>query len=794
MTEPEYLRDSSRDRRPPYSEDAEQAVLAACLFEPQALLATVALLDPPMFYAERHRRIFGAMQALLSAGSIIDPLTLANELARKGELESAGGKEYLGFLVDAVPTAANVTHHAGIVREKAQLRRLIELAHGIESGAYDGSILAQALARNASQALLPLSIDDATAPGFRVVKDSVWPVLDEIDARARGKIGGLMTHYQRIDAESGGFQEGEFIVLGGAEGMGKAQPLTARVRTPSGWSTIGGLQVGDALASHDGGASRVTRITPQGSREVWRVTFSDGTSARCCADHLWQVERHCEGRRPRVLTTLELRDFARRNPKRIVIPIVNGQGVGTWQDVPLHPYMVGALIGISKQDAEMRGRFEAVLPAGMELRDQGSGGRTWAVVQRRNNHRNPAREALTALGLFGCRSEAKFIPRIYLDSSHEQRTQMLQGLLDTDGWVEPSGTVRYCTTSPQLASDLTELVQSLGGLTSVATKLPKFTHAGEQRTGQLAYVITVRGGKWLPPLVTLARHRKQLAYEALRRPNPARVVVSVESEGVFEKMACITVSHPSALYVTDNYIVTHNSAMALNLALRVASEPPVKGGGAAAYVSAEMSREALTRRCLSYFSRIDGRTLRTGQLQNHDFARLATAGGILTNLPLYIDDEAEPTLADVVARCTHLKATHPEIRLIVVDFLQLIHAREKGLTEAIELKRIAYALKGLAKRLKVVVIAPCQINSKEVEDLKDARPRLKDLQGSSGMRQAADFIGLLFRPAVYDSSKDPGELELYFAKARETAPFLAQLRWDGPTLTIMDPIGPRRVP
>jgi replicative DNA helicase len=130
----------------------------------------------------------------------------------------------------------------------------------------------------------------------------------------------------------------------------------------------------------------------------------------------------------------------------------------------------------------------------------------------------------------------------------------------------------------------------------------------------------------------------------------------------------------------------------------------------------------------------------------------------------------------------------PEIRLIVVDFLQLVHAREKGITEAQELKRVAYGLKSLAKRLKVVVIAPCQVNTKDVEALKDMRPQLKDLQGSSGMRQAADFIGLLYRDGFYNPlSKDPDLLEMRFAACRRTATFDAKLRWNGPTLRI-DPI------
>src|SRR5438309_4292269 len=121
-------RDPYRDRRPPYSEDAEQAVLSAMLIDQDAVLRAVEHVNDTMFYAERHRRIFRAMVTIAERGGVVDPLTLSEELSRRGELDASGGKDYIGFLVDAVPTAANIEYHAQIVREKAILRRLIEVS------------------------------------------------------------------------------------------------------------------------------------------------------------------------------------------------------------------------------------------------------------------------------------------------------------------------------------------------------------------------------------------------------------------------------------------------------------------------------------------------------------------------------------------------------------------------------------------------------------------------------------------------------------------------------------------
>src|SRR5688572_5967836 len=131
-------------RSAPWSAEAEQAVLGAMLLDQDAALRASELLDDAMFYREAHRRLFRAMSALTERRVVIDHITLRDELMRRGELDAAGGLEYLGELVDAVPTAANLEFHARIVRDKAILRRLIESATAIVTEAYDGKEIGRA--------------------------------------------------------------------------------------------------------------------------------------------------------------------------------------------------------------------------------------------------------------------------------------------------------------------------------------------------------------------------------------------------------------------------------------------------------------------------------------------------------------------------------------------------------------------------------------------------------------------------------------------------------------------------
>ncbi len=215
-------RDPYRDRRPPYSEDAEQAVLAAMLIDQDAVMRAVEVVDDTMFYAERHRRLFRAMISITERGSVVDPLTLADELARKSELESAGGKDYIGFLVDAVPTAANVEYHAKIVKEKALLRRLIEVSTEIVGEAFSGGQTADELLDLAEQKIFQVA-QQRTSEGFHRIKELAWQTMERIEAiSASGEsITGVPSGFTDLDDLTSGFQPSDLIIVAARPSMGK---------------------------------------------------------------------------------------------------------------------------------------------------------------------------------------------------------------------------------------------------------------------------------------------------------------------------------------------------------------------------------------------------------------------------------------------------------------------------------------------------------------------------------------------------------------------------------------------
>ncbi len=218
---PQGPRDASRDRRPPYSEDAEVAVLSAMLLDGDAIVRAVELLDETMFYREAHRRIFHAALQLHQNGAVVDPVTLAEELEREGALQAAGGREYIGVLLYAVPTAANVEYHARIVKEKALRRHLIQVAQGLVVEAHESPADANELIDLAEHRIFQVS-QQRGGEGFTRIKELLWPAMERIEQlREGGPVTGVPSGFTDLDKLTLGFQPADLVIVAARPSMGK---------------------------------------------------------------------------------------------------------------------------------------------------------------------------------------------------------------------------------------------------------------------------------------------------------------------------------------------------------------------------------------------------------------------------------------------------------------------------------------------------------------------------------------------------------------------------------------------
>lgn len=369
------------------------------------------------------------------------------------------------------------------------------------------------------------------------------------------------------------------VVVAAEMGTGKAQPFDAKLLTPSGWKLMGNIRVGDRVIGSQGTPIRVIGVFPQGQKAIYQVRFSDGSSTECCDEHLWQVRSTNHRFRKQPGAVMGLQDFRHnlRMPNgnhRWYIPMVQAVEFSA-QPVPLDPYLIGLLIGdghlrkdavyLSTADAELQHMAAALLPAGVRLVFAGgydyrfSIGRHGGNNQAINPMRNPVLQALRTLRLAGKRAESKFIPPMYKFNTIANRVALLQGLFDTDGSIDSRSHIEFSTSSEQLSHDVIELVQSLGGTATLSARIPKYTYRGQRREGQRSYRLNIA----LPAEIRPFRlTRKAARYTHRPKYPPSRAVTEVTYVGRKEAQ-CIAVDAPDHLYVTDDYIVTHNTVMGM---------------------------------------------------------------------------------------------------------------------------------------------------------------------------------------------------------------------------------------
>lgn len=413
----------------------------------------------------------------------------------------------------------------------------------------------------------------AGAEDFRRCRSRVGAILDGSYTPRNFDLAVPLRDYQRVAVELG--LAVKRFLLGDAMGVGKGGRPCDRILTPTGWTTYGAIRTGDAVIGSDGRAHHVTGVYRRGVLDVFRVTMNDGSSTVCDGDHLWAVctpsQKH-RGGGWRVLPTREvaatLRDGA--GNLRHHIPMVKPVEFAAAAP-PVDAYLLGYLIGngcmaspmavsVSTPDPETIERLRPLLPPGS----------TFAPSRNRIDYRirgTALRNQLAEIGLMGKKSPEKSIPHSYLFGRLADRIALLQGLLDSDGYVSSGSMIEYTTSSGALADDVTMLVQSLGGVCRRGIKLaPAYTHNGERRIGLPSHRLNIA----VPAAVAPFRlSRKAAAYQPRPKYKPARLIERVDPIGQ-DEVICISVDASDSLYVADGCIVTHNTLSAIGM---------LKGGG-----------------------------------------------------------------------------------------------------------------------------------------------------------------------------------------------------------------------
>lgn len=397
-------------------------------------------------------------------------------------------------------------------------------------------------------------------------------------------------HFKRIHNPSKDIQvEKTNVLMLGPTGCGKAQPMHSKIKTISGWKTMGDMQIGDMLCMPDGTSAPVSGVYPQGKKSIFNITFADGRSAESCDEHLWKVYNKHWKSKWKILTLRQIMELSKGVREALYIPLITPVN-NIDSKLPIDPYLLGAIIGdgstannklsISSADEFLINKLNQKVGPDYFLKKTGNtydyivspkNSEKWksGEVARKNRFKHAIKKELFNLGLMNKLSFDKFIPEIYKNSSVQQRLQLIQGLMDTDGYVCKRGRTTFNTSSLQLASDVTDIIRSLGGIAKIKQHIPTYRYLGENKIGKVAYEVVIRY-QHPDQLVSLPRKGDRLSpiYQYSNTSKNRELKLKIEDivyVGELEAQ-CIQVDHLDHLYITDSYVVTHNTMLAKKLA------------------------------------------------------------------------------------------------------------------------------------------------------------------------------------------------------------------------------------
>nr|MBA2559197.1 replicative DNA helicase [Propionibacteriales bacterium] len=292
----DYGSDGPIGRTPPQDENAEQSVLGAMLLSKDAIADVVEVLRGGDFYRPAHEMVFDAVLDLYGRGEPADAITVAAELTRHGDLARAGGAPYLHTLVAGVPVAANAGYYAGIVREKAILRRLVDAGTKIVQLGYVAEGQVDDVVDQAQAEVYSVT-ERRASEDYAPLADLMELTIDELEAIGNrdGAMSGVPTGFAELDELTNGLHGGQMVIVAARPAIGKALALDTVLATPGGWTTMGDVAIGDELIGSDGWPTRVLAVTEVlVERPCYRVGFSDGSAIVADAQHEWATEAEFE--------------------------------------------------------------------------------------------------------------------------------------------------------------------------------------------------------------------------------------------------------------------------------------------------------------------------------------------------------------------------------------------------------------------------------------------------------------------------------------------------------------------
>ncbi len=835
---------------PPHDLEAEQSVLGAIFLSDVSLYGLVIQdgLRPQDFYREQHRIVYQAMMDLYNASEPVDIVTVKNRLREAGRLDDVGGEAGVESLAGMVPAAGNLRHYARIVRDHALLRSLLTTTMEIQASVLSHEAAPRDLVERAEKAMLEVGHDERQKE-FRSIHDVLDTELEKLHRLSQDQtaLTGVRSGYTKLDELTGGFQNGNLVVIAARPSMGKCLTGDALVYDPRTGArrrldaVVEAVECGERAEVAALGAdlrlhARAVRgAMRSGVQPVFRLTTRLGRTLEATANHPlltiggWrELGELAPGARIAVPRSLPRSDTPAHMPDAeiVLLAALIADGNVT-QRTPRFTFGANAPVA-----DEVR-RAAHALGVAFKVPERGWG--TAYLSAGRGAPANPVTDLCKRHGIWGKAARDKHIPDAVFGLSDDQVARFLSVLFACDGYIHVTTRLRhvgYCTISERLAHDVQHLLLRLGVVGRIRTlrrnvyegtgtvarevlvtaqdSLWRFAEAvpvcgKEDRVDRLRAglatvadraicdsvpveawdrVLAAKGTRtWSDVNRGAARQRSHnwhVGTRPLSRGTLVELATVLGDDGLFDlatsdlwwdEVASIEpIGERDTFdleidgdhnFVADD-VVVHNSALVTNMAENAA----IQHGVGVALFSLEMSEAELAQRFIASQANIKGEELRKGRVDERRWPKILQACQRLSDAPLYIDDSSGTGLLEIRAKARRL-ASQQDLGLIIVDYLQLMHADERVESRVEQVSQMSRGLKLLARELDVPVIALSQLN-RGVEARTDKRPILSDLRESGAIEQDSDLVMFIYRDEYYnpEETEEPGIAELIIAKHR----------------------------
>jgi replicative DNA helicase len=805
------------ERQLPADIDAERSTLGALLMDRDAIVAVAPWLYAEYFYLEKHAWIYEGVLDCYNRRIPPDVRTVSDALRRQNRLDEVGGVPYLVDLTLATPTAVHVEFYGKVVERTALLRRLIQAGGKIAALGYNEREDLELTLDKAEEALFAVSQRRANQEFVHIgqVVDSFFEQINTLSER-RGEVTGLSTRFRDLDELTGGLQKSDLIILAARPSVGKCVAAHTLIVDPqTGRRLTIEACVRERLPSvfglSEGGRVRPATVADwidSGVQPCYRVTTGSGRTVEVTGHHPFLTRR---GWTPLHDVTVGERIAL---PRRL--PIFGSDDSWPLELVRLLAYCVaeGALVGgeprLSCPEVRAADDFQALVARYFPICQVVPSGRAVVVTRQAcadlrhlpPTQVNPLSRWLIKLGLPAEAGATWGLPEVVWTWTRRHLAELLRTLLSCDGALYPVDSAHARIECPfgseRLSRDVqhallrfgivARLYRALHGewwieiddARSVARYQAQIGWAGEKQA------LFAQAGATAPLTravgESFATGQSRQGYSAQASSTRAADALAADEDDLYwdeirsveyvgqRQVYDLTVPDGANFVAAD--ICVHNTAYALQLAYNVA----LHSRGTVGIFSLEMSREQLVQRILATHTAIDSQKLRSGTLRESDLQTLTEGMGVLSSIPLYIDDTPGLTIAEVRSKARRLQA-EAGVDLVIIDYLQLMQGRARD-NRVNEISEISRGLKGLARELGVPVIALSQL-SRAVETRTSHVPMLSDLRESGAIEQDADIVMFIYREELYDPETDKkGIAEIHVAKHRNGPIGVVPLRFD----------------